>query len=71
MAEHPRVRLADAITHFLLASIILLHVDTAEYLLLEPAAIIFSLVLAPLAAVIIVFKAYVFVKQIRKFYRNL
>jgi hypothetical protein len=58
MAENPRVRLADAITHFLLASIILLHVDTAEYPLLEPAAVLFSMVLAPIAAAIIIYDLY-------------
>jgi len=71
MAEHPRVRLADAITHFLLASILLLHVDTADYPLLEPAAVLFSMIFAPIAATIIIYKIYKFIIKLKKFYSRL
>ncbi|SIS21321.1 hypothetical protein SAMN05421752_1352 [Natronorubrum thiooxidans] len=67
MAELPRVRLADAITHLLLALLFLLHVDTAELPLLRTAAIVFSMVLAPIAAAIILYKVYIYLNTIIRF----
>jgi hypothetical protein len=61
MPENPRVRLADAITHFLLASIILLDVINGEPLFLRTIAFVLSMALAPTAAVIILVKIYIFI----------
>lgn len=67
MAKQLQIRLADAITHFLLALIILVHVDTAELPLLRTVAVGFSMVLAPIAAAIILYHLYQFTKLVVNF----